>query len=110
MPRKSNAETIHDQEKGKQMRMVFDAQTQSRITHVSFRSSISGAAQYQHLHVEATAEVAQGDDPSKVLDGLKVFVAQELHRARFGKQHAQDPSVLSFEDIFKHAQRRRVNP
>lgn len=112
-PRKSRDLTAaeHAAISDQQMRLKFE-QTHtpkpSRITHVSFRSSISGAAQYQHLHVEATAEVGANDDPTVVLDGLKVFVARELHRARFGRtQDPTDPSILSFEDIFKQAQRVR---
>ena len=55
------------------------------ITSVTFRSSIPGEKQFQHLHVEATAGVDENEDPQEVLDKLKTFVGKELTRARFGE-------------------------
>ncbi len=55
------------------------------IKSVSFRSSIP-VEKFQHVHIEASADVPQGTDPSTVVDRLKVFVAAELRRARDGQK------------------------
>lgn len=54
------------------------------VTSVSFKSCIE-IKPYQHAHVEMTATVAPGEDPSTVLDQLKVLVAAELKAAKEGR-------------------------
>jgi hypothetical protein len=57
-----------------------------KIKSVTFRSSIPTGTKFQHLHVEASADVPAGANPSAVLDGVKAFVARELVRARDGEK------------------------
>lgn len=54
-----------------------------KITSVSFRSSVQ-LKPFQHVHVEATAQVLPGQTADRVLDLLKTFVANELRRAKEG--------------------------
>ncbi len=61
----------------------------SRITYVVFRSNIE-LGPFQHSHVEAGAEVGPNDNPSKVLDSVKDFVAAELLRAKHGDRVPAD--------------------
>lgn len=56
----------------------------SFVKSVTFRSNIE-VEKYRHVHVEAAADIAPGDNPEDVMDMLKVFVAQELRRAKDGK-------------------------
>jgi hypothetical protein len=37
---------------------------------------------YNHVHIEATADVPAGERPEAVIDQLKLFVAAELKRAK----------------------------
>lgn len=53
-----------------------------KITSVSFHANAQMDGKYQHVHIEATAGVGPGENPSDVLDGLKDFVAAELRRAK----------------------------
>ena len=69
------------------------------IKTVSFRANLaqssasSSLERYQHLHIEATADVPAGEDPRAVLDDLKVFVAQELKVAKEGETPKPQPAV-----------------
>ena len=56
----------------------------ARVDRVSFRSSIE-VGPYQHVHVEASAAVPAHQNPSDVVDELKVFVAAELKAAKEGR-------------------------
>lgn len=73
------------------------------IKTVSFRGNIAVGEErsFQHVHVEATADVPKGDDPTRVLEALKEFVARELKVARHGAspRPVQAPIVrLPFAD------------
>lgn len=56
-----------------------------RIKSVSFRSNIE-VGRFQHLHIEMSADVAEGETAREVLDALKNAVAMELIRAKNGEQ------------------------
>lgn len=55
-----------------------------KIKSVSFRANVS-TAKYEHIHIEATADVPDGERPEAVLDQLKTFVAKELKFAKEGE-------------------------
>ena len=57
----------------------------SAIKSVTFRANVPVSGQYQHVHVEAAADVAPGDSPSDVIDMLKDFVRSELLAAKNGE-------------------------
>lgn len=73
------------------------------VTSVTFRSSVPGDQRFQHYHVEATASVGEGEDPSAVLDAVKAFVARELKRAKTGRVEPQPPVQGRFQDMFVSA-------
>jgi hypothetical protein len=51
-----------------------------KITNVTFRSSVQ-LQPFQHVHVEMSASVGDGEDPTVVLDLVKGLVAAQLQRA-----------------------------
>jgi hypothetical protein len=55
-----------------------------KITSVSFRANcaVDGGQKFNHVHIEATAQVDAGKSPAFVLDCLKEFVAEELRIAK----------------------------
>lgn len=55
-----------------------------KITSVSFRSNIALDSKFNHIHIEASADVPAGERPETVVDQLKTFVARELKRAKEG--------------------------
>jgi hypothetical protein len=57
---------------------------QVKIKSVSFRSSIQ-LKEFQHVHIEAAADVPVGESAGHTLDVLKKFVAAELRRAKEGE-------------------------
>lgn len=63
-----------------------------KIKSVSFRSNFAVDGKYNHIHVEACADVPVGVNPQAVLDELKDFVANELRRAKEGEPVVQNPS------------------
>lgn len=79
------------------------SQVEAKITSVTFRSSVPGDQRFQHLHIEASASVGPNDDPSAVLDGVKMFVARELKRAKTGRVEPQPPVQGRFRDMFIEA-------
>lgn len=72
---------------------------QARIKSVSFRSSVE-IGHFQHAHVEASAEVGPGESASAVLDQVKLFVADELRRAKHGEREVVAKSG-KFNDLVK---------
>lgn len=56
-----------------------------RIKTVSFRSSIE-VGKFQHVHIEMSADVEDGQTAREVLDQLKGAVAVELVRAKQGEE------------------------
>jgi hypothetical protein len=57
---------------------------QVKIKSVTVRSSIQ-LKSFQHLHIEASADVPLGEEPEAVVDQLKSFVAKELKIAKEGR-------------------------
>jgi hypothetical protein len=55
-----------------------------RIKTVTFRSSTQ-IKSFQHVHIEACADVPEGESAEATLDTLKDFVAKELRRAKEGE-------------------------
>jgi hypothetical protein len=53
-----------------------------KIKSVSFRANMPLDNRYNHVHIEATADVPAGERPEAVIDQLKLFVAAELKRAK----------------------------
>lgn len=74
-----------------------------KIKSVTFRSSIPGAKQFQHLHVEASADVPPGANASDILDGVKAFVARELVRAKDGQTPKPAARQGRFSDLVDSA-------
>ena len=63
------------------------------IKSVSFRGNVAVDGKFNHVHVEAAADVPAGANPQAVLDELKEFVAAELRRAKEGEPvQVQRPS------------------
>lgn len=58
-----------------------------------------GIGPYQHVHVEASADVPKGEDPALTLDKVKRFVAQELQRARTGGKPVPQERQGRFSDM-----------
>lgn len=55
-----------------------------RVKSVTFRSSVQ-LKSFQHAHIEASADVPEGVNPSVVVEFLKEFVANELRVAKEGE-------------------------
>ena len=72
------------------------------IKTVAVRSSIQ-LKSFQHFHVEATADVPEGEEPAYVIDQLKAFVALELTRAKEGKVAPAPPVQGRFLDVLNRA-------
>lgn len=53
----------------------------TRITSVSVKANTAYGSRFQHIHVEATANVGPNQTPEEVVADLKVFVAQQLARS-----------------------------
>lgn len=62
-----------------------------KLDRVSFRSSIQ-IKDFQHVHIEAGANVPPGADPRMVIDELKKFVAEELRAAKDGRMPTPRPA------------------
>lgn len=58
--------------------------SKARIKQVSFRGNIAVDGKFQHVHIEAIADVPPGEDPSVTLDVLKEWVGEELKVSRDG--------------------------
>lgn len=56
-----------------------------RIKSVSFRANTSLDSKFNHIHIEASADVPLNERPEAVLDALKKFVAKELKFAKEGQ-------------------------
>lgn len=72
----------------------------TRIRSVSFRSSVQ-IKSFQHVHVEASADVPLNRTPESVLDDVKKFVARELLRAKNGEIKQETRQVLTRGGAFK---------
>lgn len=70
-----------------------------KIKTLSVRSSIE-IGRFQHLHIEATADVT-GNTPEATLDELKQFVADQLIRARLGDKPQPRPKQGRFNDMLQ---------
>jgi hypothetical protein len=70
------------------------------IKSVSFRGNIATSIQnrFQHVHIEAAADVLPDQSPREVLDFLQEFVARELKRARDGETAPPVPRSSRFAD------------
>lgn len=62
-----------------------------KIKSVSFRANVSVDGKYNHIHIEASADVPEGRKPEDVLETLKGWIAYELRKAKEGE--AQVPVV-----------------
>jgi len=61
------------------------------IKTVSFRANMPLEGKYQHIHIEAAADVPEGCSATEVLDDLKSWVGTELRRARHGEAVREVP-------------------
>jgi hypothetical protein len=61
------------------------------IKTVHFRANLAPDEdeRFQHIHIEAVADVHEGFTPRQVLDALKTFVHGELQRAAQGEAPAE---------------------
>jgi hypothetical protein len=71
------------------------------IRSVTVRSSIQ-LKSFQHLHIEASADVPDGEAPEYVVDKLKAFVAKELKVAKEGRVVPQPAVQGRFLDDLKN--------
>jgi hypothetical protein len=66
------------------------------IKSVSFKANCSVEGRFNHVHIEAAADVPIGVSPRAVLEDLKEFVATELKRAKDGdKVHHIAPPMAA---------------
>lgn len=63
-----------------------------KIRSVSFRANLA-IDKFQHIHIEATADVPKDHEPEQVIEELKDFVARELIRARDGAIEALEDKL-----------------
>jgi len=66
------------------LKETLEKASETRIKSVSFRSCVT-IAQFRTVHIEASADVPVGVDPTKVVEDLKNFVASELKIAKDGE-------------------------
>lgn len=57
----------------------------TKIKSVSFRANVALDVKFNHVHIEASADVPEGTRPEDVVDDLKLWVSKELKRAKEGE-------------------------
>lgn len=72
------------------------------IKTLSFRSSLQ-LKPFQHVHIEATADVPAGATPGVVMEVLKAYVAAELRIAKEGFPTPQPHVDGRFRDLLEEA-------